>query len=82
MITGSLPCKDCSIVGTECPDYCPVKIAPSGDVRYTGSIRCPYCGTVNEYTNETCYNITDEGDSLEMLCKRCGERIEPHGGVR
>ena len=78
----SLPCKDCSVRGTRCPDYCPVKIAPAGDVRYTGAIRCPHCGTVNEYTNETCYNVNDEGDSLEMLCKRCGERIEPHGGVR
>lgn len=47
---------------------------------YTGKIRCPHCGTVNEYTNETCWHV--DGDSLEMLCKRCGERIEPHGGER
>ena len=48
------------------------------ETRYCGHITCPYCGNVNHYDNETCYHV--DGDSLEMLCKRRGERIAPGGG--
>jgi hypothetical protein len=47
------------------------------ETRYTGTIRCPYCGAVNEYTNETCFTVND--DDLTMRCRVCGNEIEPKG---